>query len=259
MNTDLNDGVGTPGTTSAALRDCDRIAFGADGVPKNCRCKPAPLLHLRSSAFICGFETRFSTGARRACAVHSRAMFKVFHVLLAALALIGPQLSKAASPEEPREPGEYLIVTGGVSLHVWEKWKAQPHDNWWANFVRASRIRIEQILQANPNQQITWLVYRPAYITRSRQDSRDYTSLITSVRDTFHVRLMWFDSTSQLLNYVNNGQPRDRVKINGLEFFGHSNKACFMFDYSNIIDSASKAWLHENDLTKIRRGIFTRD
>ena len=186
-------------------------------------------------------------------------MFKVFQVLLAALALTGPQLSKAASPEEPREPGEYLIVTGGVSLHVWEKWKAQPHDNWWANFVRASRIRIEQILQANPNQQITWLVYRPAYITRSRQDSRDYTSLITSVRDTFHVRLMWFDSTSQLLNYVNNGQPRDRVKINGLEFFGHSNKACFMFDYSNIIDSASKAWLHENDLTKIRRGIFTRD
>ena len=186
-------------------------------------------------------------------------MFKVFQVLLAALALIGPQLSKAASPEEPREPGEYLIVTGGVSLHVWEKWKAQPHDNWWANFVRASRIRIEQILQANPNQQITWLVYRPAYITRSRQDSRDYTSLITSVRDTFHVRLMWFDSTSQLLNYINNGQPRDRVKINGLEFFGHSNKACFMFDYSNIIDSASKAWLHENELTKIRRGIFTRD
>jgi hypothetical protein len=186
-------------------------------------------------------------------------MFKALHILLAALALIGPQLSEAASPQDPREPGEYLIVTGGVSLHIWEKWKAEPHDNWWANFVRASRIRIEQILQANPNQQITWLVYRPAYVARSRQDSRDYTNLITSVRDAFHVRLMWFDSTSQLLNYINHGQPRDRVKINGLEFFGHSNKACFMFDYSNIIDSASKVWLHENDLTKIQRGIFTKD
>jgi hypothetical protein len=186
-------------------------------------------------------------------------MFKALRILLAILALIGPRLSKAASPQEPREPGEYIIITGGVSLHIWEKWKAQPHDNWWANFVRASRIRIEQILAANPSQQITWLAYRPGYVTRSRQDSRDYTGLITSVRDTFHIHLMWFDSTSQLINYINRGQPRDRVKINGLEYFGHSNKACFLFDYSNIIDSASKVWLHENDLTKINRGIFTRD
>jgi hypothetical protein len=186
-------------------------------------------------------------------------MSRALRILLAVLTLIGPQISMAAGPQEPRLPGEYIIITGGVSLRIWEKWKAQPHDNWWANFVRAARIRIEQILQANPNQQITWLVYRPAYITRSRQDNRDYTNLITSVRDAFRVRLMWFDSTSQVLNYLNQGQPRDRVKINGLEFFGHSNKACLLFDYSNIIDSASKVWLHENDLTKINRGIFTRD
>lgn len=70
---------------------------------------------------------------------------------------------------------------------------------------------------------------------------------------------MWFDTTSQLLNYINAGQPRDRVKINDLEFFCHSNKACFLFDYSNNIDSASKVWLHENDMRKINRGIFTKD
>ena len=186
-------------------------------------------------------------------------MFKVLHIFLAALALLSPQLSQAASPQEPREPGEYLIVTGGVSLWIWEKYKATPHDNWWMNFVRASQLRIAQIQQANPQQPITWLVYRPAYVTRSRQDSHDYTSFINGVRDSLHVKLMWFDSTSQLLNYINGGQPRDRVKINGLEFFAHSNKACFLFDYSNIIDSASKVWLHENDLKKINRGIFTRD
>jgi hypothetical protein len=186
-------------------------------------------------------------------------MSKALRILLAALALLGPQISRAASIQEPREPGEYLLISGGVSLDVWEKWKSQPHDRWWMNFIRAARLRIEQIQQANPNQQITWLVYRPAYVTRSRQDGRDYTSLITSVRDTFHVRLMWFDSTYPLVNYINRGQPRGSVKINGLEYFGHSNKACFMFDYSNIIDSASKVWLHENDLTKIQRGIFTRD
>ena len=51
----------------------------------------------------------------------------------------------------------------------------------------------------------------------------------------------------------------DRVKIANLEFFGHSNKACLMFDYSNMIDSGSKAWLHEKEFSKIKRGIFTRD
>jgi hypothetical protein len=186
-------------------------------------------------------------------------MSKTIRIFLAAFALLSPLCTRAAGPQEPREPGEYIIVTGGVSLWLWEKWKVEPHDRWWANFVRASRIRIEQILTANPNQQITWLVYRPAYVSRSRQDSRDYTSLVTSVRDTFHIRLMWFETTSQFINYLNRGQPRDRVKINGLEYFGHSNKACFLFDYSNIIDSASKVWFHENDVTKINRGIFTRD
>lgn len=182
-------------------------------------------------------------------------------LLLAALALVSmstAQLS-AASPAEPVTPGERVIVSGGVSLWVWEKWKAQPHDNWWANFVRAARIRIEQIRATDPNAKITWLVYRPSYVSRGRQDNRDYTSLITSVRDAFNVRLMWFDSADQLINYLNAGQPRDTVKISNLEFFGHSNKACLMFDYSNMIDSGSKCWLHEKEFGKIRRGIFTRD
>jgi hypothetical protein len=146
-----------------------------------------------------------------------------------------------------------------VSLWIWEKWKQQPHDNWWMNFVRAGQIRIAQIQQTNPQQPITWLVYRPAYLSRSRQDGKDYSSAIASVASSMGVRMIWFDSTGQLLNYINGGQPRDRVKINDLEFFVHSNKACFLFDYSNIIDSASKVFLHENDLKKINRGIFTRD
>jgi hypothetical protein len=179
-------------------------------------------------------------------------------ILLAALFLALPTL-RAAVPQESASPGEHVIVSGGVSLWMWEKWKAQPHDNWWANFVRAARIRIEQIRAAKPDAQITWLVYRPAYVSRGRQDKRDYLSLITSVRDAFKVRLMWFENADQLVNYLNIGQPRDSVKICNLEFFGHSNKACFMFDYSNQIDSGSKVWLHEKEFGKIRRGIFTRD
>ncbi|MEO6741339.1 MAG: hypothetical protein ABIP20_13900, partial [Chthoniobacteraceae bacterium] len=186
-------------------------------------------------------------------------MFKALRILLAALALISPQLSRAASPQDPTQPGETIIVSGGVSLFIWEKYKAQPHDKWWMNFVRAAQIRIAQIQQANPQQPITWLIYRPAYTSRSRQDGQDYTSAINAMGSSMHVRMIWFDRTSQLLNYLNAGQPRDRVKINDLEFFVHSNKACFLFDYSNVIDSASKVWLHENELTKINRGIFTQD
>ena len=185
-------------------------------------------------------------------------MSHAFRIILTALIFALPTLRAAEAPE-PQQPGETVIISGGVSLWVWEKWKKDPHDNWWANFVRAARLRMDQIQAVRPEQQITWLVYRPAYLNRSRQDSRDYTSLITSVRDALHVRLMWFDSTSQVVNYLNAGQPRDRVKINDFEYFGHSNKACWMFDYSNAIDSASKVWLHENELGQIHRGIFTRD
>jgi hypothetical protein len=167
----------------------------------------------------------------------------------------------AATPLRAADPSrEYIIIAGGVSLHIWEKWKAAPHDGWWMNFIRASRIRIQQFHQEfGPDLNITMLVYRPSYVTRGRQDGEDHLSKINSVRDAYRIKLVYFDSTSELLNYINAGQPRDRVKIASLEYFGHSNKACFMFDYSNDIDSASKCWLHEKELGQIRRGIFTKD
>ena len=64
---------------------------------------------------------------------------------------------------------------------VWEKYKLQPHDNWWMNFVRASRLRIEQLRQQyGPSAQITWLVYRRGY---ERHQSRNVkVSLASSSR-----------------------------------------------------------------------------
>ncbi len=175
--------------------------------------------------------------------------------LFVALLLVCARPARAADPNR-----EYIIIAGGVSLNIWEKWKAQPHDGWWMNFIRASRIRIQEFQEKlGPDLKITMLVYRPSYITRGRQDQEDHISKINSIRDAFGVRLIYFDSTSELLNYLNNGQPRSQVKIASLEYFGHSNKACWMFDYSNMIDSASKAWLHENELGKLKRGIFAKD
>jgi hypothetical protein len=153
---------------------------------------------------------------------------------------------------------EYIILVGGPSMYQWEKYKAYPHDHWWANFVRAARLRTEQLrAQIGPDATITWLVYKQGYVDRAKQEHQDLISLIDSVREKFNLNLIWFSAGSDVINYLNNGQ-RDRVKIAGFEYFGHSNRACFMFDYSNNIDSACKSWLHEDELTKIQRRDFVR-
>lgn len=158
------------------------------------------------------------------------------------------------------EQKEYIILTGGVSLYAWEKFKAQPHDHWWANFVHAARVRMEQIRkEAGPDAQITWLVYKESYLKRSKQEGRNLIPFIESVRDAMNAKLIWFDKGQEVIDYLNNGQPRDQVKIANFEFYGHSNKACFMFDYSAELDSSSKSWLHETELTKIKRGIFAKN
>ena len=192
----------------------------------------------------------------------SPALFAAACILLFAAtgrAQENPAPSIPPSPNVPSGDGEYIILVGGVSLMQWEKFKAQPHDNWWMNFVRAARIRTQQLQTANPNVRITWLVYRPSYVARAKVDKNDLLGHIASVRDRFNVKLVYFDKTEEVINYLNAGQPRGTVKITGFEYFGHSNRACWMFDYSSNMDSASKCWLHESELSKINRGLFAKD
>jgi hypothetical protein len=154
---------------------------------------------------------------------------------------------------------EYIMLVGGPSMYQWEKYKVYPHDHWWANFVRAARIRTEQLrIQLGSDAKITWLVYKQGYVDRAKQENQDLIGLIDSVREKFGLNLVWFHAGAEVVDYVNHGQPRDQVKIADFEYFGHSNRACFMFDYSNNIDSACKSWLHEDELTKINRRDFAR-
>ncbi len=158
-------------------------------------------------------------------------------------------------------PGsEAIVVTGGVSLWKWEKTKLEPHDHWWLNFVRASRIRIEQLTQTlDPQIQITWLLYAPAYQARQAQEHEDVFSIIRSVQTKYGVKLVMFSTADQLCDYLNGGEDRRTYKIISFDYFGHSNSDCMMFDYSNEIGSASKAWLHKNELrSKLKKGLFAR-
>ncbi len=155
---------------------------------------------------------------------------------------------------------EWIILVGGPSLKEWEQYKAYPHDHWWANFVHAARLRTEQLrAELGPDETITWLVYKQGYIDRGKQEHQDLLAYIRSVREKYNLNLVWFDKGAEVVNYVNSGDrdlPRSRVKILGFEYFGHSNRACFMFDYSSHVDSAAKSWLHETDLLKLERGAF---
>lgn len=156
---------------------------------------------------------------------------------------------------------EYILLTGAPSLIEWEKYKAAPHDRFWGNFARASRVRIEQLRkELGPSARITWLVYKPGYVRRSeRQEHQDLIANLVSVRDKYGINLVWVGGGADVINYLNGGIPRDQVKIADFEFFGHSNSRCFMLDYSNEVDSGSKAWLHEDDLKQLQRNLFTRD
>ena len=175
-------------------------------------------------------------------------------VLVCLLSVIALGLQAA-----PRVEGEYIMLVGGPSMYQWEKYKAYPHDHWWANFVRAARLRTEQLRsELGPDAKITWLIYRQGYEDRAKQEHQDLISLIGTVRDKFNINLVWFVPGHEVINYINNGQPRDQMKIADFEYFGHSNRACFMFDYSNNIDSACKSWLHEDDLKQISRRAFAK-
>ena len=181
----------------------------------------------------------------------------VYTALAFATVLVLPEpVTAALNPND-----EYIIISGGPSLLLWESYRreAHRHDRWWGNFVRTARIRIDQLKKATNNAvNITWLVYRPAYESRATEDGQPLIANIESVRDKYGIKLVWFNTADELINYVNSGQDRSSVKVSGFEYFGHSNKFCFVFDYSNHVLGASKDFLHQADLKRLNRKAFAK-
>ena len=156
---------------------------------------------------------------------------------------------------------EHIVVSGGPALLSWEHLRLpkDQHDKWHFNFIRPARVRMEKLFQIyGKNTQITWLVYQPAYQKRQREDRKAHISNIQSVQRKFGVSLVWFTKGEDVINYINRGKNRRQHKISTVDFFLHSNKHCFMFDYSCEILGCSKAFLHESDLKKIRRSVFAK-
>ncbi len=153
--------------------------------------------------------------------------------------------------------GELIIVSGGPALRKWEKSKVRTHDVHWGNFVDSAMTRMGQIKpQIKPGDVLSWLVYRPGYVRRSQEQGTDLLAVIQSKADAIGVELFWFDTQAQFINYLNSGRNRSDQPILHMDFFGHSNKVNWMFDYSNEVDGCSTVFFHTRDFTKLARGIF---
>ncbi|MGB0774473.1 MAG: hypothetical protein ACPG32_02140 [Akkermansiaceae bacterium] len=174
-------------------------------------------------------------------------------LLLILTVLLAGQLFAAAAPKN------HVILCGGPALRQWENFrvKRDQHDRWWANFVRASTLRMVEIRRAyGKDAPITWIVYRDGYAKRGAEDRKPYTTWIKELAVKRRVTLIWVSTGGQAISAIN---KHPSGSVIGFDFFGHSNKYCFLLDYSSKIMGASKAWIHQNDLSRIRRGVFARN
>ncbi|MBK1791029.1 hypothetical protein [Persicirhabdus sediminis] len=155
--------------------------------------------------------------------------------------------------------GEHVILCGGPALRQWEdlRVKRDQHDRWWGNFVRASTLRMTEINKAyGDSAKIIWIVYKPGYTTRGREDGKPYTSWINDLAVKYGAQLVWVSGGGEAISAINRRPSKSVVSF---DFFGHSNKYCWVLDYSNQIMGASKAWIHQNDLKKISRRVFAKN
>lgn len=153
----------------------------------------------------------------------------------------------------------HVVLCGGPALRDWEDLRVPPdrHDGYWANFVHASNLRMDELRAAyGDRDQILWLVFKPGYITRGREDNKPYTTWIEEHAVKRKARLVWIDSGDDFFREMNRLPSRSVVNF---DFFGHSNKHCFLLDYSNEIMATSKEWIHETELGRLNSRIFSKN
>ena len=152
----------------------------------------------------------------------------------------------------------HVILCGGPALRKWEdlRFKRDQHDRWWANFIRASTIRMDEIRKVRGKSAgITWIVHRDSYVTRGIEDGKPYTQWIQEQATKRNAKLIWINSGKGAIRAINNHPSKSVVSF---DFFGHSNKHCFLFEYSNEIIGSSKSWLHESELGEINGRVFAK-
>lgn len=153
---------------------------------------------------------------------------------------------------------EHVILTGGTALRKWENYRVpnDRHDKWWANFIRASTMQMDILkAQEGGTPSITWYVYKKAYVLRGSEDGKPYTTWINEQARKRGAKLVWIHSGDDFIQKFNR-LPAGRTRT--FNYFGHSNKHCFLLDYSSQILGVSASWLHESDLAKLSSRPFAK-
>ncbi|MEM1157276.1 MAG: hypothetical protein AAF649_06200 [Verrucomicrobiota bacterium] len=155
---------------------------------------------------------------------------------------------------------EKIFISGGPSLRVFERHKPAPHDRFWGNFITSGLARYQEIKGQMGDDTFTWLIHRPGYERRGREIGHDLIQEIKNMLEPTSANIIWFHTRDELVKYLNEGNNRSRNKISHLEYFGHSNRLNWCFDYSNQLDGMvqENMCLHIRNLKQIRRGLFTK-
>ncbi|MFC4993565.1 hypothetical protein [Rubritalea tangerina] len=146
---------------------------------------------------------------------------------------------------------EHVILAGGPALRHWENYRVpnDRHDAWWANFIRASTLQMDITrAQEGGSPRFTWFVYKKGYVLRGKEDNKPYTTWIQEQAQKRGAKLVWVHSGEDFIRRFNQ-LPAGRTR--SFHYFGHSNKHCFLLDYSSQILGTSAAWLHESDLQRL--------
>ena len=155
---------------------------------------------------------------------------------------------------------DIVLISGGPALRSHERFKSSSHDRYWANFIDSALARVMELRkELGTKDRLTWLVFRPGYVTRGAEYKQDYFKIIEE-RGTKHGLVpIYFDDKTQLFTLLRRDGSPERPKISRLEYYGHSNKKCWMLDYSNRIDGGAIEPLvvHVDDLDNISGSSFT--
>jgi len=160
----------------------------------------------------------------------------------------------------PLQAHDVVLISGGPALRSFEKFKKASHDKYWGNFIDSALTRAEELKKdLKPGDEIVWLVFRPSYASRTSEDQQDYLKLIEERGAKVGLSPTYFDNKTQLFTLLRRDGSKEKPKISRLEYFGHSNKKCWMFDYSNRVDGGALEPLvvHVDDLDKISGSSFT--
>ena len=160
----------------------------------------------------------------------------------------------------PLWANDTVLISGGPALRSHERFKSASHDKYWGNFIDSALARVAELKkELGPQDRLTWFVFRPGYVTRGDEDQQDYFKLIEERGQKHGLSPIYFDNKEQLFTLLRRDGSAEKPKIARLEYFGHSNKKCWMFDYSNRVDGGAIEPLvvHVDDLENISGSSFT--